>query len=244
MENSKQKISFQSLKATCQNCSLAELCLPRGLNTDDMQTLDEIIQQRVLLQKKELVFNQGSTSGCIYAVRSGCVKTFTTAKDGEEQILGFHLPGEILGLDGLDNEIHSCSALALTTTTVCALPVTDLNMLCVKMPGLQRQLLSLISEEISKDHTMLLLLARRNAEQKLATFLSNLAERFKIRGYSADNFELTMSRSEIGNDVVIADETVSRLLTKFREMDVINVERKNIEILDHELLDKIAEEGT
>ena len=85
MKSSNQKINFQSLKATCQNCSLAELCLPRGLDTDDLQTLDEIIQQRTLLQKKEIVFKQGSSSGCIYAVRSGCVKTYTTAKDGEEQ---------------------------------------------------------------------------------------------------------------------------------------------------------------
>ena len=114
----------------------------------------------------------------------------------KSKILGFHLPGEILGLDGLDNKIHSCSAVALNTSTVCELPVSELNVLCVKMPGLQQQLLSLISEEISKDHTMLLLLARRNAEQKLATFLSNIAERLKTRGYSGDIFELTMSRSE------------------------------------------------
>lgn len=241
MESSAQKINFQTLKATCQNCSLAELCLPRGLDTDDMQTLDEIIQQRILLQKKQLVFEQGSKSGCIYAVRSGCVKTYTTAKDGEEQILGFHLPGEILGLDGLDNKIHSCSAVALNTSTVCELPINDLNLLCVKMPGLQQQLLSLISEEISKDHTMLLLLARRNAEQKLATFLSNVAERLKTRGYSGDVYELTMSRSEIGNYLGIAEETVSRLLTKLRDMKIISVDRKNIEILNHDKLTAVAE---
>lgn len=241
MESCSQSINFQTLKATCNNCSLAELCLPRGLDSDDLQTLDEIIQQRILLQKKQVVFKQGSTSGCIYAVRSGCVKTFTTAKDGEEQILGFHLPGEILGLDGLDNKIHSCSAVALNTATVCELPISELNVLCVKMPGLQQQLLSLISDEISKDHTMLLLLARRNAEQKLATFLANISERFKVRGYSGDIFELSMSRNEIGNYLGIADETVSRLLTKFRDMKMITVDRKNIEILDQQLLNNVAE---
>ena len=236
-----QNINFQTLKATCNNCSLAELCLPRGLDSDDLQTLDEIIKQRILLQKKQVVFKQGSTSGCIYAVRSGCVKTYTTAKDGEEQILGFHLPGEILGLDGLDNKIHSCSAVALNTSTVCELPISELNVLCVKMPGLQQQLLSLISDEISKDHTMLLLLARRNAEQKLATFLANISERFKTRGYSGDMFELSMSRNEIGNYLGIADETVSRLLSKFRDMNIITVDRKNIEILDQEMLNNVAE---
>ena len=241
MECSNQKVNFKALKASCNTCSLSELCLPRGLDTEDLQTLDDIIEQRTLLHKKELVFKQGSSSGCIYAVRSGCVKTFTTAKDGEEQILGFHLPGEILGLDGFDNKIHSCSAVALDTSTICELPVNELNVLCVKMPGLQQQLLSLISDEISKDHTMLLLLARRNAEQKLATFLSNIAERLKARGYSSNSFELVMSRSDIGNYLGIADETVSRLLTKFRDKNIIAVNRKNIEILDHQLLNNVAE---
>jgi len=189
-----QKINFKSLKASCKNCSLVELCLPRGLNSNDLNALDDMIQQRRLVQKTEKIFNQGEKSSCIYAVRSGSVKTFTTDKNGEEQILGFHLPGEILGLDGMDNQIHSCSAVSLDTSTICELPVDDLNVLCVKIPGLQQQLLSLISNEISKDHTMLMLLARRNAEQKLATFFINLSGRFKARGYSADEFDLTMKR--------------------------------------------------
>ena len=215
--------------------------MPRGLNSDDLHTLDDVIKQRKLLRKGELIFSQGEESGCIFAVRSGSVKTFTTAKNGEEQILGFHLPGELLGLDGIDNRIHSCSGVALDTATICELPVKDLNVLCVKMPGLQQQLLNLISNEITKDHTMLLLLARRNAEQKLATFLANLSARFKARGYSADEFDLTMSRYDIGNYLGLADETVSRLISKFRENNIIQAERKRISILDHNLLNDIAE---
>ncbi len=241
MSSTEQTINFKSLKASCQNCSLVELCLPRGLDNTDLTTLDEVIQQRRLVQKGETIFRQGEKSGCVFAVRSGSVKTFTTAKNGEEQILGFHLPGELLGLDGLDNQIHSCSGVSLDTTTICELPVDDLNVLCVKIPGLQQQLLSLISNEISKDHTMLMLLARRNAEQKLATFLINLSGRFKARGYSADDFDLTMSRYDIGNYLGLADETVSRLISKFREHKVIEANRKQISILDHELLCSIAE---
>ena len=241
MAKTEQKINFKSLKASCKNCSLVELCLPRGLNNTDLHTLDDVIQQRRIAQKNETIFCQGEKSGCIYAVRSGSVKTFTTAKNGEEQILGFHLPGEILGLDGLDNQIHSCSGVALDTSTICELPIGELNALCVKIPGLQQQLLSLISDEITKDHTMLLLLARRNAEQKLATFLINLSGRFKARGYSADEFELTMSRYDIGNYLGLADETVSRLLTKFKEHNILEAERKKISILDHSLLCNVAE---
>ncbi|MEM7401708.1 MAG: fumarate/nitrate reduction transcriptional regulator Fnr [Pseudomonadota bacterium] len=236
-----KKINFKSLKASCKNCSLVELCLPRGLNTDDLSTLDEMIQQRRLVQKTENIFSQGKRSNCIYAVRSGSVKTFTTDKNGEEQILGFHLPGEILGLDGMDNQIHSCSAVALDTSTICELPIDDLNVLCVKIPGLQQQLLSLISNEITKDHTMLMLLARRNAEQKLATFFINLSGRFKARGYSADEFDLTMSRYDIGNYLGLADETVSRLISKFKDNKIIDANRKQISILNHEKLCGIAE---
>lgn len=236
-----QKINFKSLKASCQNCSLVELCLPRGLNNSDMTALDDVIQQRRLVHKNENIFSQGEKSGCIYAVRSGSVKTFTTAKNGEEQVLGFHLPGEILGLDGMDNQIHSCSGVALDTATICELPIGDLNVLCVKIPGLQQQLLSLISNEITKDHTMLMLLARRNAEQKLATFLINLSGRFKARGYSADDFDLTMSRYDIGNYLGLADETVSRLISKFKDNNIIDANRKKISILDHGALCGVAE---
>jgi len=241
MAQTEQKINFKSLKASCKNCSVAELCLPRSLNNNDLHTLDVVIQQRRLVRKGETIFSQGGKSGCIFAVRSGSVKTFTTAKNGEEQILGFHLPGELLGLDGLDNQIHSCSSVALDTSTICELPINDLNVLCVKMPGLQRQLLSLISHEITQDHTMLLLLARRNAEQKLATFLINLSSRLEARGYSANTFQLTMSRYDIGNYLGLADETVSRLISKFKDHKLINADRKKISILNHELLCGIAE---
>ncbi len=241
MAQLEQKINFKSLKASCKNCSLVELCLPRGLNSNDLDTLDAVIQQRKLVRKGETIFRQGEKSGCIFTVRSGSVKIFTTAKNGEEQILGFHLPGELLGLDGLDNQIHSCSGVALDTSTICKLPIDDLNVLCVKIPGLQQQLLSLISDEITKDHTMLLLLARRNAEQKLATFFINLSNRFKARGYSADEFDLTMSRYDIGNYLGLADETVSRLISKFRDRKFMDANRKKIKIINHDSLCKIAE---
>lgn len=240
-QKTEQKINFKSLKASCKNCSLVELCLPRGLDSNDLTTLDEVIQQRRLVHKGETIFRQGKKSGCVYAVRSGSVKTFSTDKNGEEQVLGFHLPGELLGLDGLDNEIHSCSGISLDTTTICELPINDLNVLCVKIPGLQQQLLSLISNEITKDHTMLMLLARRNAEQKLATFLISLSGRFKARGYSAEEFDLTMTRYDIGNYLGLADETISRLISKFKDNKILDANRKKISILNHSLLCDIAE---
>jgi CRP/FNR family transcriptional regulator len=242
MTQEAQKISFKALeKASCKNWSLADLCLPGGLNNDDLRTLDDVIQRRRLARKGDTIFSQGKKSGCVFAVRSGSVKVFTTAKNGEEQIIGFHLPGELFGLTGLDNKIHSCSGVALETSSICELPLDDLNVLCVKIPGLQKQLLNLVSNEITKDHTMLLLLARRNAEQKLATFLINLSIRFEARGYAADKFDLTMSRYDIGNYLGLADETISRLFSKLRDNKIIKAERKKITILNHALLCDIGD---
>jgi len=242
MTQAAQKTNFKpSARASCKNCSLSELCLPRGLNNDDLHTLDGAIEQKKLARKGGTIFSQGDKSGCVFAVRSGSVKVFTTAKNGEEQIIGFHLPGEIFGLTGLDNQIHSCSGVALETSSICELPLDELNVLCVKIPGLQKQLLNLVSNEITKDHTMLLLLARRNAEQKLATFLINLSIRFQARGYAADKFDLTMSRHDIGNYLGLADETISRLISKLRDNKIIKAERKKITILNHDLLCDIGD---
>jgi CRP/FNR family transcriptional regulator len=174
-------------------------------------------------------------------VRSGTVRTFTTAKNGDEQILAFHLPGELLGLDGMDNDIHSCSAIALDTTIVCELRVTELHNLCLRIEGLQRQLIGLLSDEICKDQNMLLLMARSNAEQKLASFFMNLSKRLQQRGQSPNEFELSMTRCQISNYLGITNETVSRIITKFRQQRLIQADKKSIKILNAKRLQSVAD---
>ena len=228
-------------ESRCTNCYLAGLCLPRALGKDDLLMLDAAISKRKTLYKADAIFHQGTESGCIYAIRSGAVRTYTTAKNGDEQTLGFHLPGDILGLDGLDNKIHSCSGVTLATSTICEIPIKELHMLCIKMPGLQRQLLHVLGEEISKDHTMLLILARCNADQKLAIFFTDLSERFGERGFSTCEFELTMTRSEIANYLGLADETISRLIARFKDKNLIQVQRKSIRIIARDRMIELAE---
>ena len=233
-------VSFRALSDSCKTCSLAELCLPRGLQAEELQRLDDVIKARRVVHSGDLLFKEGGKNQSIYAVRSGSVKTFAITESGEEQVLGFHLPGEIVGLAGLDQSIHNCSSKALETSSICEMPLDDLEDICLQIPSLQKQLLKLISREISQDHKMLLLLAKKNSDQRVATFLLSLSGRFKMRGLSSDSFVLSMSRQDIANYLGLAVETVSRILTKFGEDNVVEVTRRSIEIVDHNRLLEIA----
>lgn len=233
-------VSFRALSDSCKTCSLAELCLPRGLQTEELQRLDDVIKARRVVHSGDLLFKEGGENRGIYAVRSGSVKTFAITESGEEQVLGFHLPGEIVGLAGLDQSIHNCSSKALETSSICEMPLDDLEEICLQIPSLQKQLLKLISREISQDHKMLLLLAKKNSDQRVATFLLSLSGRFKLRGLSSDSFILSMSRQDIANYLGLAVETVSRILTKFGEDDIVEVTRRSIRIIDHERLLEVA----
>lgn len=235
-----EAISFRALSDSCKTCSLAELCLPRGLQAEELSSLDDLIKDRRVIHSGDLLFKEDSENHYIYAVRSGSVKTFTLTESGEEQVLGFHLPGEIIGLAGLDQSIHNCSCKALETSSICELPLNELESICMSIPSLHKQLLKLISREISQDHKMLLLLARKNSDQRVATFLLSLSGRFKLRGLSSESFLLSMSRQDIANYLGLAVETVSRILSKFDEDKVVEVTRRSIEIKDHDRLLEIA----
>ncbi len=240
-ENIAQIIDFNELKAACRSCSLGELCLPRSLDKTDLKRLDNLFEDRKLLHSGEIVFRQGDDSNHIYAVRSGLLKTFTIAKDGTEQVLGFHLPGELVGFDGMDNHSYDCTAIALDTTSICDLQMRELKDLCLKIPSLQNQLLSLISGEFRKDHSMLLLLAKRNSVQKIATFLLDLYSRYKTAGYSGDELRLIMTRAEIANYLGMAVETVSRIFAVLQRKNIICIDGRVIKIINHEELYKITE---
>ncbi len=233
-------VSFRALSDSCKTCSLAELCLPRGLHADELQQLDDVIKARRVVHSGDLLFKEGGDNRSIYAVRSGSVKTFAITESGEEQVLGFHLPGEIVGLAGLDESIHNCSSKALETSSICEMPLDDLEDICLKIPSLQKQLLKLISREISQDHKMLLLLAKKNSDQRVATFLLSLSGRFKLRGLSSDSFILSMSRQDIANYLGLAVETVSRILTKFGDENIVEVTRRSIQIVDYDRLLEVA----
>ncbi len=222
----------------CQNCSISELCLPFTLNNQELDSLDEIIDRKRPFHKGDKVFTDGREMHALYAIRSGTFKTFTVNEQGEEQITGFHLAGDLLGFDGIADSEHKSFAQALETSMICEIPYNSLDKLSNTMPKLKKQVLRLMSNEIRTDQEMLTLLNRKNAEQRVATFLVSLSDRYHARGLSSSEFRLTMTRSDIGNYIGLTVETISRLLNRFHKNGLIKVDGKLITILDiDELID-------
>lgn len=219
-------------QAHCKECSLASLCLPLSLSLDDVNALDDIVKRGRPLRKGEFLFRQGDSFNSIFAIRSGTLKTFSLTDSGEEQITGFHLPSELIGMSGMDMEIYPVTAQALETTSICEIPFERLDELAVNLPQLRRQFMRLMSREIRDDQQMMLLLSKKNADERIATFLINLSARFRARGYSANHFRLAMSRNEVGNYLGLAVETVSRVFTRFQQNGLLHAEGKDIRILD------------
>jgi CRP/FNR family transcriptional regulator len=229
-------LDVASIKVACGECSLARLCLPMGLETADMERLDALMKRPRPLRRGEHLFRAGERFHSIYAVRSGSVKTYTPCQDGSEQVIGFHLPGELVGLDAIENEKHVCSARVLETTSVCVLPFDRVQEVARDLPSLQRHFLRLMSKELASDEAMLMLLGKASAEERLATFLLSLAQRFRARGFSETEFNLSMSRHDIGNYLGLAVETVSRMFSRLQDEGVLSVHRKHIRIHDPERL--------
>ncbi|MFD1383971.1 fumarate/nitrate reduction transcriptional regulator Fnr [Rhodanobacter aciditrophus] len=228
------------LTSQCQNCSLSALCLPIALADEDVNRLDQIIERKRPLKKGELLFRQGQEFDSVFAVRTGTLKTFNITNTGEEQITGFYCPSELLGLSGIDNNTYPVSAKALETTTVCEIPFAHLEQLTAQIPSLKHQIFRLMSRKICDDQQMMVLLGKKNADEKVASFLMNLSHRFKKRGYSATSFRLSMSRSEIGNYLGLAVETVSRVMTRFQKNGLIDVDGKEITIVDLPEMEKLV----
>ncbi len=229
-------VSLRDIKVACQECSLNEICLPVGIGHNDLDRLDSIIERKRPLLRGAHLFRIGAPFQCLYAVRSGSLKTYATSEDGQEQVMGFHLPGELIGLDAIAEGKHPLAAKALETTSICEIPFHDLETLSAQLPGLQHQLLRVMSKEIRDDEQNMVILGQKSAEERLASFLIGLSNRFRRRGFSANQFNLSMSRSDIGNYLGLALETVSRLFTRFQNEGLLRVDRKHVELLDRDRL--------
>lgn len=234
------RLDLSSLKAACASCSLRELCLPMGLDKSDMDRLDKIISRRQRLSSGQHLYRARGEFRHLYAIRRGFLKTYELNNDGVEHVNGFHMTGEMLGLDAISEATHACNAVALEDSEVCEIPFLKLEQLFHDIPALQRQFHRVMSREISADHSLMMLLGTMRAEEKLATFLTNLAERLAARGLASDSIRLSMSREDIGNYLGLKLETVSRMFSKFQDEDLIAVERRNLHIKDMDGLHKIA----
>lgn len=235
-----QVVSLASVKAACEDCSLRELCLPLGLEKEDLSTLSNMIRRTRKFKKGEFIYRIGEPLTSLYALRSGSAKTCEISAGGEVQITGFHLSGELLGIDGISTEQHHCDAVALEDTEVCEIPFNKLEELAHEIQGLQHQLFKILSREVVQDSELLLMLGKMNAEERLATCLLSFSRRFERLGYSGTEFKLSMSRQDLGDYLGLALETVSRLFSRFHDEGLLAVEGRQIRILDQDRLAEMA----
>lgn len=224
----------------CQECSISQLCIPFTLNESELDQLDQIIERKKPIQKGQELFKAGDELKSLYAIRSGTVKSYTITEQGDEQITAFHLAGDIVGFDAIMSDAHPSFAQALETSMVCEIPYEIVDDLSGKIPKLRQQIMRLMSNEIKGDQEMILLLSKKNAEERLAAFLYHLSTRFSQRGFSQREFRLTMTRGDIGNYLGLTVETISRLLGRFQKSELLAVKGKYITILDHDAIKELA----
>lgn len=233
-------INIASLKAACKDCNLRELCLPLGLSEHDIEQLDAAVKRRRVIRKGEMLYRAGDPLRSLYAVRRGTFKTSGIMEDGRVHVTGFFLCGEILGLDAITGDHHPCTAEALETSDVCEIPYDGLEELGQRVPGLQHQLLKIMSREIVRDEQMLVMLGRMSAEERLASFLVSFSRRQRRLNLSETDLSLAMSRQDLGHYLGLALETVSRLFTRFQEQGLIEVIGRQVRLLNIERLDAMA----
>ncbi|WP_159916716.1 fumarate/nitrate reduction transcriptional regulator Fnr [Pantoea sp. 18069] len=233
-------MNLQAIKASCSTCNLRELCLPIGLNEEQMQRIDTIVAVRRKVKRGSLLFHNGEAFSSLYAIRTGFFKTSVATEDGRDQVTGFQMAGEIIGLDGIVNDHHTCDAVALEDAEVCVMPFDKLEELSREVTVLQNHVHKVMSREIVREHGVMLLLGSMRAEERLAAFVLNLVQRLHTRGFSASELVLRMTREEIGSYLGLKLETVSRTFSKFVDDGIVEVKQRHIRILDADALKRIV----
>ncbi len=229
-----------SPKVACSSCNLRELCLPVGFSSNELQRLDDLVALRRTVHRGETLFRRGDAFHGVYAVRTGFFKTCSSSVEGREQVTGFQMAGELLGFDGLSESVHQCDAVALEDSQVCVIPYQRLEELAQEFAILQRQFHRVMSREIVREQGVMMLLSSMRAEERLAAFLANLAKRLEARGFSASSLVLRMTRDEIGTYLGLSLETVSRCFSKLHEQGILEVQQRNIRILDPVALNNLV----
>ena len=233
--------SAPPLATRCSSCHLRDLCLPSGLDTAEMATLDGLMFGRRRLKEGQALYREGEGFHYLYAVRSGTFKSAITLADGREQVTGFQMAGELMGLDAVASGKHASNAIALEDAEICSIPFLHLLDAAAVHRGLQQVLSRLMSREIVREHGLMALLGMMNAEERVSAFLLNISQRLKARGYSPREFHLRMSRADIGSYLGMKLETVSRTLSAFQLKGLLEVDKKHVRIVDHDGLARTFE---
>ncbi len=223
--------------AFCSTCAFSQACLSQGYDKSALADLHVLVDHVGPFSEGEHLFREGDPFSAIAAVRAGTVKTYIVDPAGNEQVLGFHLPGEVIGLNAISDNRYPCNAVALDTVMLCRFSFPKLSLLATRMPGLQQQLFRLLSQDIGKAS---LLAGDHSADERMAAFLVALSRRYAARGFSATRFHLTMGRTDMANYLRLAPETVSRVLRRFQNEGLVNVDRREMEIRDAARLQDLA----
>lgn len=227
-------------KVNCALCSFNRFCLPQGLSDGDVARLDQIIARRRRLSRDEQLFSMGASFGSLYAVRLGHFKTAQVNIHGEQQVTGFHMAGDLLGMDAIGSGLHNCSATALEDSEVCEIPFGRLQELAMQAPALMHQFHRVLGREIQREQAVMLFRGSMRADQRMALFLLNMGARYSARGYSGNSYQLRMSREDIGGYLGLTIESVSRLLARFRKEGWIALDNRDIRITDREQLEALS----
>jgi CRP/FNR family transcriptional regulator len=234
------RMNLQTIKVACSNCNLRELCMPMGLSSDELDRIDQMVSVRRKIKRGNSLFRNGDRFASLYAIRTGFFKTCVASEDGRDQVTGFQMAGEIMGLDGIVNDHHTCDAIALEDAEVCIMPFERIEELSREINGLQRHVHKMMSREIVREHGVMLLLGSMRAEERLAAFLLNLVQRLHARGFSASELILRMTREEIGSYLGLKLETVSRAFSKFSDDGIIEVKQRHVSILSVDALSRLV----
>ena len=218
--------------------------MPLGLNAAELLRIDEVVSQRKKIAKGESLFRNGDKFNALYAIRTGFFKTCVSSEDGRDQVTGFQMAGEIMGLDGIVSDHHTCDAIALEDAEVCVMPFEHIEELSREINALQHHVHKIMSREIVREHGVMLLLGSMRAEERLAAFLLNLVQRLHARGFSRSELVLRMTREEIGSYLGLKLETVSRTFSKFVEDGIIEVKQRQVKIIEPDALKNIVNSQT
>lgn len=233
-------VNGKTIKVACSGCNLRELCMPLGLSHDELDRIDDLVANRRKVKRGTPLFRNGDRFTSLYAIRTGFFKTCIASEDGRDQVTGFQMAGEIVGLDGIVNDVHTCDAIALEDAEVCVMPFDRIEDLSNQIHALQRHVHKIMSREIVREHGVMLLLGSMRAEERLAAFLLNLVQRLHARGFSQSELVLRMTREEIGSYLGLKLETVSRTFSKFVEEGIVEVKQRHVRILNTDALKEIV----
>jgi CRP/FNR family transcriptional regulator len=227
---------------SCTHCSLKKICFPYGLNSDELISFEDSVDKTHKIAKKQKLFSRGDPLTSVYAIKAGSIKTYLSTSKGQAQVLGFHLPGDLLGFDGFANNEHTSDAIAMEDTLLCELPIGNFENLCETLPGLRKVMMQQVGAEINRHHSLVLTLGQMQTEERLSTYLLRLSCYYKTRGYSCTQFNLPMARHDLANFLGMAPETLSRMFARLEKQNILSIKKREVTIQDIEALTELSHE--